>query len=112
MPVNWIPVEDVFPICDGQWRGSVKFTGKQQIEKILIYNFDDQFRAIARFCPHKDYDLMGTQPTTAGLIRCGWHGMAFGLLDDGCSYKVKRDGEQFYCAEEDRMSIPPTSSKD
>lgn len=101
---DWIKVQELKAVRLSQWSGVVTFPNHQHPRPILIYQYQGAYRAIARYCPHQDYDLSGTEVLEGGVVRCQWHGLSISILDDKSSYAVQKIAEDFYClASHDRV---------
>lgn len=97
MSEEWKKVENLKEVKLSQWSGEVCLSSNSQLTQILVYEYDGELRAIPRHCPHKDYDLIGSDVLEGGLVKCQWHGLSFSIKDEKSSYAVKRQQTDFYC---------------
>ena len=95
MALHSIAIDAVKQVKLDQWSGEVQWPGCTAVQKVLIFQFQDQLRAIDRFCPHQGYDLVGSEVSEGGIVKCQWHGLPFSLLDPKGSYLVEKTGDDF-----------------
>ena len=96
-PPDWLLLEDVATVAaDGgaRWRGRLRLPNRPKALSMLIFQLDDELRAVPALCPHQGYDLTHCALRDGASLLCPAHGLRIALTSTG--YAVKTENGRFW----------------